>query len=270
MAPRVPKIGKGVKVVTKKKPVRYGTVVDTAGNRSWIVEFKTEDGGVENEQLSSAQLGIYKEYYSKHSKTPVKSALKTLRKAVRQTVGRRSRHRDRQIQNRDSSSSNSDCDQNDDEEYVNDANKGASPSSDESPLLTPRTLSPVVLPRQRQLFAEDVSDDESAGSFDDKLDEDEDPDGTDQLQIIVPTEDGGEEVEFLNRPMKKAAYENSYQIMKEEKKRLIEEEYEIVKKVKTQNKYAVGGKVVGAPNTIHGDLTGTIDEVVGSDQYRID
>jgi hypothetical protein len=120
------------------------------------------------------------------------------------------------------------------------------------------------------VVVEDVSDDESAGSFDDVLEEDEDPDGTDQLQVITPTEDGGEQVEFLDRPMKKAAYENSYRIMKEEKKRLIEEEYEIVKTVKTANKYAVGGRVVGAPNTIHKDLTGTIAEVLVGDQYRID
>jgi hypothetical protein len=147
-------------------------------------------------------------------------------------------------------------------------------------LLTPRPLtSPVVLPRSRQLFAsefevevvvEDVSDDESAGSFDDVLEEDEDPDGTDQLQVITPTEDGGEQVEFLDRPMKKAAYENSYRLMKEEKRRLIDEEHEIVKTVKTANKYAVGGRVVGAPNTVHKDLTGTIVEVLVGDQYRID
>jgi hypothetical protein len=89
MAPRVLKIGKGVKVVTKKKPVRYGTVVDVVGPKQWTVEFgaEDEDGGVKTEQLSSAQLGVYKEYYNKQSNTPVRSALKTIRKAVRETVG---------------------------------------------------------------------------------------------------------------------------------------------------------------------------------------
>jgi hypothetical protein len=71
MAPRVPKIGKGVKVVTKKKPVRHGTVVAAVGPRTWTVKFAAEDGGVKTEQLSSAQLGVYKEYYNKHSSTPV-------------------------------------------------------------------------------------------------------------------------------------------------------------------------------------------------------
>lgn len=277
MAPRVPKIGKGVKVVTKKKPVRYGTVVAAVGPRIWTVEFKAKDGGVKTEQLLSAQLGVYKEYYNKHSSTPVKSALKTLQKAVRETVGRP--RRGRQIQSRDSSaSSSSDSNQRDDEDFVLDPNKEPSPSN-ESPMLTPTPPSPVVLPRSRQLFAsefevevvvEDVSNDKSAGSFDDVVEEEEDPDGTDQLQVITPTEDGGEQVEFLDRPMKKAAYENSYRIMKEEKKHLIDEEHEIVKTVKTTNKYAVGGKVVGAPNTIHKDLTGTIAEVLDGDQYRID
>jgi hypothetical protein len=77
-------------------------------------------------------------------------------------------------------------------------------------------------------------------------------------------------VEFLDLPMKKAAYENSYRLMKEEKKRLIDEEHEIVKTVKTANKYAVGGRVVGAPNTVHKDLSGTIIEVLVGDQYRIE
>jgi hypothetical protein len=225
MAPRVPKIGKGVKVVTKKKPVRHGTVVAAVGPRTWTVEFAAEGGVKTVEQLSSAQLGVYKEYYNKHSSTPVRSALKTLRKAVRETVGRPCRSR--QIQssassiasNSISSSSESNQRDRDDDDFVLDPNKETSPSDVESPtLLTPRPLSsPVVLPRSRQLFAsefevevvvEDVSDDESAGSFDDVLEEDEDPDGTDQLQVITPTEDGGEQVEFRDRLMKKAAYEN--------------------------------------------------------------
>jgi hypothetical protein len=294
MAPRVLKIGKGVKVVTKKKPVRYGTVVDVVGPKQWTVEFgaEDEDGGVKTEQLSSAQLGVYKEYYNKQSNTPVRSALKTIRKAVRETVGRprRARRSPSSVSSASSSSCISDQtnQRDDDEDFVLDVNNEGSPSDNESPLLTPTpptpTGSPVVLPRQRQLFVsspngevevvvEDVlSDDESAGSFDDFEEEEEDPDGTDQLRVTMPTEDGGEEVEFLDRPMKKAAYENSFRIMKEDKKRLIDEEYEIVKTVKTTNKYAVGGKVVGAKNTIHADLTGTIAEVVDGDggRYRIE
>jgi hypothetical protein len=208
MAPRVPKIGKGVKVVTKKKPVRNGTVVAAVGPRTWTVEFAAEDGGVKTEQLSSAQLGVYKEYYNKHSSTPVRSALKTLRKAVREMVGRP--RRCRHIQSRDSSASasasdassisSSESNQRDRNDEDFDPDTETSPSDVESPMLTPRPLiSPVALPRSRQLFAsefevevvvEDVSDDESAGSFDDVLEEDEDPDGTDQLKVITPTEDG--------------------------------------------------------------------------------
>lgn len=70
--------------------------------------------------------------------------------------------------------------------------------------------------------------------------------------------------------MKKAAYENSYRIMKEEKNRLIDEGHVITKTVKTQNKYEVGGKVVGAPNSIKKDLKGTIVEVCGGDVFLIE
>ena len=285
MAPRVPKIGLTVKVVTKKKPEKYGTVVASVGKHKWSVEFKDENGVVSTEVLSSQQLGIYKEYYNKPSNTPVKDALKTIRKAVRQTI---SRHRGNQIQSRNSSSSSSsDNEQSNDEDFQLDAdNEIASPalndndeSSPTSSLKTPRPFdSPsVVLPQQRQLFPgpsdcsfdADVFDGESFGSFDDAVEEEEDADGTDQMQITTPTEDGGEQVEFIDRPMKKAAFDNSYRIMKEEKKRLIDEGHVITKTVKTQNKYAVGGKVVGAPNSIKKDLKGTIVEVCGGDAFMI-
>lgn len=115
----------------------------------------------------------------------------------------------------------------------------------------------------------DLSDGESFGSFDDAVEEDKGGGGTDQMQIITPTEDGGEQVEIIDRPMKKAAYKNSYPIMKEEKKRLINEEHVIIKTVKSQNKHVVGGKVVGAPNSINKDRTGTIIEVCAGDVYLI-
>jgi hypothetical protein len=70
--------------------------------------------------------------------------------------------------------------------------------------------------------------------------------------------------------MKKAAYDESYRIMKQEKQRMIDAGYEIVKTVKSNNKYDVGGRVVGAPNSVQKDKTGTIAQVVGGDQYFID
>jgi hypothetical protein len=138
MAPRVPKIGLAVKVVTKKKPKKYGTVVASVGQHKWSVEFKDENGVVSTEVLSSQQLGIYKEYYNKPSNTPVKDALKTIRKAVRQTV---SRHRGSQIQSRNSgSSSSSDNQQSNDEDLQLDAdNKIASPAKTEENKLNSST-----------------------------------------------------------------------------------------------------------------------------------
>lgn len=279
MAKAIPRIAAGVEVVTKKKPVQYGTIKQAIGQRQRLVEFKDRDGTVRSEELSSAQLAVNREYYNKPSNTPVRSALKTIRKKVRATIGRGCR----QIpQNRDSSRSSSShsSSRSSSSDNFDDANyedKSANPSPTSS-LATPRPLgdSPINLPRQRQLFAspfvEDVSDsdNESAGSFDDAEVADEDGDGTDGRQIITAKDDGGEEVEFIDRPMKKAAYDESYRIMKEEKKRLIDSEHTITKTVKSQNKYTVGGRVVGASKSVHDAKTGSIAEVVGGDRYRID
>jgi len=238
---------------------------------------KFDDGSTQ--EFSSAQLGIYKEYHNKHSQTPVKDALKTIKKAVHKTVGRR---RGRKIRRNNISSSRSDG-------SISSSGSGSAQSksrkSDEddmsqaaSSLMTPRPLEesprPVVnLPHQRQLFSDPASDSESSsvgGSFDDLEEEEEDGDGTDKLQIIIQTEDGGEQADFLDRPMKKAAYEKSYEIMKEEKSKLIESKHVITKTVKAQNKYAVGGKVVGAPNSIKKDQLGTIIEVCGDNVFIIE
>jgi hypothetical protein len=191
-----PKINVNVEVVTKKKPVRYGTVKRAIGHCKWVVEFKNQDGTPYTEELSSQHLKVNKEYYNLPEKSPVRSALKTIRKIV-ETVGRR-RRRAPQIQ-RDSSSSSVSSGHNDydDEDFQPTTNNEN--ASDESP-----SLSPVVLPESRQLFAtspfevevvaEDVSDDESAGSFDNMAELDEDADGTDRRQIIHAADDGGEEV----------------------------------------------------------------------------
>jgi hypothetical protein len=281
MAKAIPRIAAGVEVVTKKKPVQYGTIKQAIGQRQWLVEFKDRDGTVRSEELSSAQLAVNREYYNKPSNTPVRSALKTIRKKVRATIGRGRRqipqNRDSSRSSSSSSRSSSSSDNFDDANYED---KSANPSPTSS-LATPRPLgdSPINLPRQRQLFAspskvfvEDVSDsdNESAGSFDDAEVADEDGDGTDGRQIITAKDDGGEEVEFIDRPMKKAAYDESYRIMKEEKKRLIDSEHTITKTVKSQNKYTVGGRVVGASKSVHDAKTGSIAEVVGGDRYRID
>jgi hypothetical protein len=85
------------------------------------------------------------------------------------------------------------------------------------------------------------------------------------------TEDGGgEQVDFLDKPMKKQAFENSYRIMKEEKEHLIRTKHAIIKIVKSSNKYDVGGKVVGRANTTKKGETGTIAEVCGGDVYLIE
>ena len=280
MAKGIPKIAKGVEVVTKKKPVRYGTVKEAAGQRQWLVEFKDGDGTV-REELSSAQLAVNREYYNKPSQSPFRQALSSVKKAAARTIGRHRRD-GCQIPSHDSnrsscsSSSSSSSDANYEEENVN-----QSPTS--SSLGTPRPLedllddSPIILPRQRQLFAnqskvvvEDVSDDESAGSFEDAEEAEEDGDGTDRRQIITAKDDGGEEVEFIDRPMQKEKYDEAYRIMKEEKKRLIDNAHTFIKTTKTQNKYDVGGRVVGKATSIHKDKTGTIIEVMEGDRYRIE
>jgi hypothetical protein len=83
-------------------------------------------------------------------------------------------------------------------------------------------------------------------------------DGTDRRQFIAAKADGGEEVEFIDRPMQKEKYDESYRIMKEAKKCLIDDEYTIIKTGKPRNKYVVGGRVVDKATSIHKDKTGTI------------
>jgi hypothetical protein len=77
----VPRISNGVRVVTKKKPARYGKVVDAAGRNIWSIHF--DDGATE--QLSSAQLAVDKAYYNK-PKTPAQAALDTIKKRVASTI----------------------------------------------------------------------------------------------------------------------------------------------------------------------------------------
>jgi hypothetical protein len=134
----------------------------------------------------------------------------------------------------------------------------------------PRQLFSVPNPNDSSFDADHLSDGELAGSFNDAAEEEEDGDGSDRLQIITPTEDGGEQVDFIDHPMKKAAYNISYNTMKEEKEHLIRTKHTIIKIVKSKNAYEVGGKVVGRNNTRHADLKGTIAEVCGDGVFRIE
>ena len=279
MATKLPRIGKNVRIATKKKPARYGTIIDAVGPKRWRVQF--DDGSTED--LSSAQLCVYKAYYNQHARSPLKDALKTVKKAVPQTIGRLRRRKHKSSIDgggssaEGSSKSNFGSDSDDsDEAYRFDNNTNSNLSSSPDSTILDETPKPIEdNPRnnqlnKRQLFSGSGSDSESSagGSFDD-ADLEEDCDGADTCPIILPTEDGGEQVDFVDRPMAKAAYNNAYKIMKQDKKRLIQSEHTITKIVKTPNKYVVGAKVKGAPNTIKKDKKGTIIEVCDEDNFYV-
>jgi hypothetical protein len=79
---KLPKIAKGVEVVTKKKPVRYGTVKEAIGRLQWLVEFKDKDGNAVQEEMSSKQLAVHREYYNKPSESPFRQALSSVKKQL--------------------------------------------------------------------------------------------------------------------------------------------------------------------------------------------
>lgn len=58
--------------------------------------------------------------------------------------------------------------------------------------------------------------------------------------------------------------------MTKEKQRLIDKRHQIVKTVKTQNKYSVGGRVEGGPKLIFKGRTGTIANVLGGDVFLVE
>lgn len=272
-----PRIGKGVKVKTKTRPPRHGEVIEAIAKQKWKVKF--DDDGTTEERTSS-QLTIYTEYYNVKPSTP-KSALKTIRKAVNRTIGRR-----RQKQNGNDTSeeivqiSSNDGSSNDNDSSSSSESGYQSNESTSSPLLTPRTLSPSM--SSRRLFSNDETShnsesndsEEDSGesedaSFDDEEEDEEDENGKGTKTIIVD-DDGGEQVDFFDEPQKDHLYKQAVKIMKEDKKNLIKSNHEIIKTVKPQNKYDIGGKVEGRARTIKAGEKGTIIDVCDDDVFLVE
>lgn len=142
---KLPKrIAQDVRVKTKGKNPRYGTVTEAREKATWQVQF--DDGS--SEVLKSNQLQIYKEYYNLPPESPAQKAASTIKRILRKTISRR------RARNNSSNSSNSSNDSQSDEEASTGSDKDEeyvpggvditdSPNDGfEVTLLTPRELSP--------------------------------------------------------------------------------------------------------------------------------
>mmetsp|Transcript_30304 Transcript_30304/g.70940 ORF Transcript_30304/g.70940 Transcript_30304/m.70940 type:complete len:172 (+) Transcript_30304:124-639(+) len=89
MAPALPtippRIGTGVRVKTRKKPCRAGTIVEAVGNREWKVKFDGKDV-VDEEIFSSQKLQINQEAYGHHQEgTPPPSPSRNISQTSKPT-----------------------------------------------------------------------------------------------------------------------------------------------------------------------------------------
>jgi hypothetical protein len=279
---QVPKrFAAGVRVKTRGKNTRIGTIVKATGKSVWEVKF--DDGSTEVRK--SQQLQIYEEYYNKPPEpTSMQKAISTIKRILPKTVGRRrgARARTRNSISSSNSSSESQSDEystsssrDKDEDFEPEVGILDSPEADgvETVLLTPRAFTPSPGPgqpsRPRTLFGEEQAPEEdddrrSNHSFDDCLEDEED--------IRLPSfslEDGGEDqCDFVDVPQRLQEYQNATKLMNAKKKELMGTT--ITKIVKPGNKYAPGGLVEGRPKTVKEGQKGTIVEEVEDGVYEIE
>lgn len=271
------RIAKNVRIKTRGKNTRYGTVIDATEKHTWNVKF--DDGTTE--VCKSQQLQIYDEYYNKPSETPLRKAASTIKRMIRKTVGKKPHVRNAIDRSSISYESQSDEDsastgRDDDENYEPDVEVSIVDSPNgadgvEVELLTPHPFSPSPgrPSRPRSLFDE-ASEAPSDGSrrsnhsFDDYIEDEEDI----RLPTITLDDDGEDQCDFIDVPQKSRDFMNATRLMKEKKKELLGTT--IVKTVKPTNKYAPGGLVEGAPNTVKDGKKGTIIEEVEDGVYLIE
>jgi hypothetical protein len=270
------RIAKDVRIKTKSKSnPRYGTVTEAMEKQTWQVQF--DDGS--SEVLKSNQLQIYKEYYNVPAATPVQKAASTIKRIVRKTVGRR-RARKQPLADKSSNDSSSfeshqsdeeaSIGSDDDEDYVPGGVEITDSPTDgvEVALLTPRPLSPSPRRPNRSLFNEEQASqhsDSSGHSFDDLSDDEED----DYFLTTALEDDGLDHCDFIDKPQKLRDYLKASKLMAEKKKELMGTT--VTKTVKpTKSKYAIGGLVEGAPNTIKAGEKGTIIEECEDNIYLIE
>ena len=272
------RIAKNVRVNTRGKNLRYGTIIEATGKHVWNIRFDDGSTGV----FKSQQLQIYEEYYNKPSETPMQKAASTIKRILRKTVSKKCTTRNNLSISSSSSESQSAEDSSTSSSRVSkdgDFSLGQISIQDEvhdgevEVLLTPRTLSPS--PRQstrpRTLFEEEsdvLSSDgsrRSNHSFDDNEENEEDG-------VRLPTvnfEDGGEDqCDFVDVPQKADDFMKATRLMNEKKKELMGTT--ITKTTKPTNKYAPGGLVEGAPKTIKEGKKGTIIDEPNDGFYLIE
>lgn len=253
-------IAKGVRVKTRGKNPRYGTVTEAKQKHTWQVQF--DDGS--SEVCKSNQLFIYKEYYNKPSETPVQKAASTIKRVLRKTVGRpRARNSSNNSSNYESQSDDEESTDKD-EDYVpagvqitESLNENGTDGVEVELLRTPCLLEELSPGRpNRTLFDEESQASEgshiSNHSFDDVSEDEEDV----RLPTTSLEDDGVDHCDFIDKPQKLRDYLHASKLMKAKKKELMGSK--VIKTVKPTNKYATGGLVEGRPNTVKAGETGTI------------
>jgi hypothetical protein len=269
-------IAKGVRVKTKGKNPRHGTVTEAKEKHNWLVQFD-DDGSTE--VLTSNRLIIYKEYYNKPSQTPVQKAKATIEKLLRKTVGRQP------LADKSSNDSSSfDSHQSDEEEstghdededyvpggvQITDSPNENGSDEVEVELLTPRPLDELSPGRPNRALFDDESQASadsrnSNHSFDDVSEDEED----ERFLTTALDDDGVDHCDFIDKPQKMRDYLKASKLMKEKKKELIGTK--VIKTVKPTNKYSTGGLVVGAPNTIKAGEKGTIIDESDDDIFLVE
>lgn len=276
-ASKVPtRIAKDVRVVEKKREGRSGTVIKAIGQAKWEVQF---DGSETTEEKTSNQLQIYKSAYGvTAAKSPIKSAARTIRKSIRSTIKKKNH---RKQQDSDSDDDGSDSTPSDDETTPAPPRNRfhatvSSVTSSMSRLLTPRELmSPS--PGRRLFDAEDDSPSASDGIYnpeegddDNDLEEEEDDNGRGTAHVFADG-NGGERVEFIDKPQAADKYRESKRIMEREKERLIRERKIFEVELKTKNSYVFLGRVQGRAqsNTIFSGEKGTIVDMISDKRFRV-
>ena len=115
----------------------------------------------------------------------------------------------------------------------------------------------------------DCNNDCDDASFNDSEEDKEDVNGQGTKTNTVNV-DGGEQADFFDVPQKAELYKQAVKIMKEDKAKLIESNHTIIKTVKPQNKYDIGGKVEGRAQTVKAGEKGTIIDVCDDDVFLIE
>jgi hypothetical protein len=269
---QVPKrFAAGVRVKTRGKNTRIGTIAKATGKSIWDVKF--DDGAIE--ERKSQQLQIYEEYYNKPPETSTQKKVSTIKRFIPNSISKIARRTNNlslsisssgSQSNDDDSSTSTDRDK-DDEDFEPDdkddedfepeveVNVNVLDGGDDEieTLLSPVPGLPSPYPPRRPtiprtLFEEapeELSDDRRSNhSFDDCLEDEED--------IRLPSfslEDGGEDqCDFVDVPQQLQEYQKATKAMNEKKKELMGTM--ITKIVKPGNKYAPGGLVEGRPKTV--------------------